>query len=68
MNMLNNSSGRVFFIGSTEATLTKIKERAAQEFPNIHVATYSPPYKPKFTKEDSEKMIQEIFFTSQKMS
>ena len=60
MNILNNSNGRVFFIGSTEATLAKIQERAAQEFPNIHVATYSPPYKPKFTIEDSEKMTQAI--------
>lgn len=60
MNICNKNNGKVFFIGSTETTLAKIKERAAIDFPNIHVATYSPPYKPTFSAEDSKKMIHAI--------
>lgn len=60
MNICNESKGRVFFIGSTETTLAKIRERAAQEFPDIAVASYSPPYKSQFSKEDSEDMLKAI--------
>jgi N-acetylglucosaminyldiphosphoundecaprenol N-acetyl-beta-D-mannosaminyltransferase len=52
--------GRVFFLGSTEETLAKIKARAAQEYPGVLVETYSPPYKPIFTDEENAAMIKAI--------
>lgn len=53
-------SAKVFFLGSSESTLQKIKERANKEYPNVQVQTYSPPYKPEFTEEDNEAMLQAI--------
>ena len=57
---MNETRGRVFFLGSSEDTLQKIKERCAQEFPMVEVGTYSPPFKPEFSKEDNEAMHQAI--------
>lgn len=48
------------FLGSSEATLDKIKMRAAVEFPSVSVHTYSPPYKPEFDENDNEAMILAI--------
>lgn len=60
MNILNEKGGRVFFIGSAEETLLKIKKRALKDFPNVKVGTYSPPYKETFSDEDSKKMVGNI--------
>jgi len=49
-----------FFLGSTEEVLSKIKERAGVEFPNVEVHTYSPPYKAEFTEEDNRAMYAAI--------
>ena len=51
---------RVMFMGSSENVLSKIKERCAIDYPNLDVVTYSPPYKPEFSKEDNEKIINAI--------
>ncbi len=51
----------VFFLGSTEETLTKIREKMSREFPNIKiVGTYSPPFKPEFSDEDNHLMVEAI--------
>ena len=60
MQRLNDSSGKVFFLGSSEEVLQSIKHRAAKEYPNLTVATYSPPFKPEFTEEDNQKMVDTI--------
>ena len=52
---------RIFFMGGSEATLQKMKLRAEKELPNIAaIATYSPPYKPEFSDEDNQLMIEKI--------
>ena len=53
---LNESSGKMFLLGSTEKTLSQMKTNMAKDFPNVKVGTYSPPYKPLFSDEDNEKM------------
>ncbi|MFW5700949.1 MAG: WecB/TagA/CpsF family glycosyltransferase [Cyclobacteriaceae bacterium] len=60
MKRLNEFCGKVFFLGSSERTLKKIKERAAIEFPDVKVFTYSPPYKAVFSSEENEIMINEV--------
>jgi N-acetylglucosaminyldiphosphoundecaprenol N-acetyl-beta-D-mannosaminyltransferase len=50
----------VFFLGSSEAVLAKIKEKAAVDYPNLELHTYSPPYKPEFTAEDNRAMIEAV--------
>ncbi len=51
---------KVMFLGSSEKVLSLILERAAIDYPNLEVVTYSPPYKAEFTEEDNKAMIQAI--------
>lgn len=58
---LNQTGGRVFFLGSTEETLAEIRARMAVDYPNIQVAgTYSPPFKPVYSSDENEAMITAI--------
>lgn len=59
---LNERGGySVFFLGSTEETLGKIRDKMAQEFRNIKaVGIYSPPFKPEFDAVDNRLMIEAI--------
>lgn len=57
---LQQTGGRCFFLGSSESTLQKIKERAKREYPNVQIQTYSPPYKAEFTQEDNLAMLEAI--------
>ena len=59
-NQLNKDKGRVFFIGSSNETLMKIKERYNQEYPNVEVGIYSPPFKVEFSAEDNERMHEAV--------
>lgn len=60
MNRANKEGKRVFFLGSSPKTLNLIKQKAAFIYPNIRVATYSPPFKPDFTEKENEVMISSI--------
>jgi len=51
----------VFFLGSTDETLARIRERMNIEFPRMKVVgTYSPPFKAAFTSSDIEDMLSAI--------
>lgn len=64
MQRLNENSkrgkGKVMFMGSSEKVLGLIRERAAKDYPNLDVITYSPPYKPEFSDEDNAAIIKAI--------
>jgi N-acetylglucosaminyldiphosphoundecaprenol N-acetyl-beta-D-mannosaminyltransferase len=60
MKKLNNENSSVFFLGSSQITLNKIKTKCEKEFPNVKFASYSPPYKDKFSDEDSKLMCAEV--------
>lgn len=60
MERLNAKGGTVMFMGSSEKTLAAIVKRAAVVYPNLEVATYSPPYKPEFNKEENRAIIDAI--------
>ena len=49
-----------FYLGAAPETLKKIQKRIQQEYPNIIVDSYSPPYKDTFTQEDNRIMIETI--------
>ena len=51
---------KVMFMGSSEKVLGLIKQRAAADYPNLEIITYSPPYKPVFSDEDNRAIIQAI--------
>lgn len=48
------------FMGSSENVLALIKQRAAVDYPNLEVVTYSPPYKPEFSQEDNVAIVAAI--------
>lgn len=58
--IINKKKGKVFFLGSTQKTLEKIKTRYNQEFPDIEIDFYSPPFKTEFSVEDNELMHNKI--------
>jgi N-acetylglucosaminyldiphosphoundecaprenol N-acetyl-beta-D-mannosaminyltransferase len=60
MQRMNVLYGSVFFLGSSEEILYKMKTKASIQYPNIRIASYSPPYKLEFTSKDSEKMIEAV--------
>ena len=60
MESLNARGGKCLFVGSSEKVLAQIRERAAKDYPNIIVETYSPPYKPQFTEEDNRAIVNAI--------
>ena len=47
-------------MGSSEKALALIRERAAVDYPNLEVVTFSPPYKPEFSDEDNKQIIDAI--------
>jgi len=57
---VDEKNGKVFFLGSSENVLSKIKSRFTSEYPNTKVECYSPPFKAEFSKEDNIKMHQAI--------
>ncbi|MBN2779206.1 MAG: WecB/TagA/CpsF family glycosyltransferase [Bacteroidales bacterium] len=57
---LNQQNGKAFFLGSSESTLQKIRERARTDYPNLTIETYSPPFKPEFSEEENRKMVDSI--------
>ena len=60
MKKLNEKGGTCFFLGSSEKVLGLIKEHAAIDYPNINIITYSPPYKPQLTNEESRLMVEAV--------
>jgi N-acetylglucosaminyldiphosphoundecaprenol N-acetyl-beta-D-mannosaminyltransferase len=60
MKRMNNSKGKVFFLGASQQTLEKIKAKANLEYPKITTDIYSPPYKSEFTTEETRKMVEAV--------
>jgi N-acetylglucosaminyldiphosphoundecaprenol N-acetyl-beta-D-mannosaminyltransferase len=59
---LNQKPGyRYFFLGSTEKTLSLIRDKMSVEFPNIELAgMYSPPFRSEFSSEESQEMVEAV--------
>lgn len=61
MAELNERGGRVFFLGSTEATLAKIERQVAIDYPRvIFSGSFSPPFKPSYDDADNIAIISAI--------
>ena len=60
MERLNARGGSCFFMGTSEKTLGMVRDRAADEYPNIRVHTYSPPYKDVFSDDDNDRIVKAI--------
>jgi N-acetylglucosaminyldiphosphoundecaprenol N-acetyl-beta-D-mannosaminyltransferase len=51
---------RIFFMGASEKTLEKIKEKMRVEYPTLEVGSYSPPFKKQFSDEETFQIQQRI--------
>lgn len=52
---------RVFFLGATEETLVRIRDRMAIDFPRVEVVgTCSPPFKPVYSGAEIDDMVAAI--------
>jgi len=60
MNKLNQEEGAVFFLGSSEENLERIKNRCSLDYPKIRFGSYSPPFTNSFSDEESEDMIDAV--------
>ncbi len=60
INRLNETSGKAFFLGSSDMVLENIRNRLKKEYPNVTVGTYSPPFKKVFSDDDNNVMISKI--------
>jgi len=54
---LEKKGGSCFYLGASDKTLEKIKNKMRIEFPNVKVGSYSPPFKKVFSAADNADMI-----------
>lgn len=58
---LEKSGASIFFLGSSENTLQRIRDRLEIEHPNLKLAgTLSPPFVPEFSGEQTDEMVAAI--------
>ena len=60
MNKLNNENGKVFFLGSTNETLDKIRKKVRVDYPNVTFSSFSPPFKNVFSDDESLEICQKV--------
>ncbi|MCO5948028.1 WecB/TagA/CpsF family glycosyltransferase [Mucilaginibacter flavidus] len=60
LERMDGRKGRCFYLGSSENTLNKIRERLTVEYPNITFETFSPSYKDQFSEKENSEMIAAI--------
>ena len=60
LNNYNRNSGKVFYLGSVDHTLNLLTDRVKREYPNLEIASYSPPFKDEFSDEENKKMIEAV--------
>lgn len=57
LRKLNETGGCCFYLGSSDATLQKIKERIAVEYPAVRVGVLAPAYATHFSEAESAEMV-----------
>lgn len=60
IDSLGRRGGSCFYLGSSEETLAKIRERLAAEHPSLRVGIFSPPFRERFTEEENDAMIRAV--------
>lgn len=56
----NKKKQKVFYLGASKNSLSLIKKRIQKEYPNIHFSSFSPPYKTKFTENETKIMLAAV--------
>jgi len=57
---LEQKRGSCFYLGSSETTLLKIRERMAIQFPNVRVGTFSPPFHTEFSHDKKSQKVEVV--------
>jgi N-acetylglucosaminyldiphosphoundecaprenol N-acetyl-beta-D-mannosaminyltransferase len=60
LRIANQNSSKCFYLGSSEQTLKKIKQKLELEYSNINFEFFSPPFKVEFSDQDNKKMISAV--------
>ena len=60
LNQLSKNNGKCFYMGASQDTLDKIHKKVSNEYPNIMVQSYSPPFKSEFSEEENEAIIARV--------
>lgn len=60
LEYLERIQGTCFFLGASQEALNLIQQKALLEYPNITIASYSPPYKEQFSEKDSQEMCNQV--------
>ena len=60
INSLEKRGGSCFYLGSSEETLNKIRQRIAKEHPSVRVGTFSPPFKKLFSEKENREIINVV--------
>lgn len=60
LETLNRVGGKCFYLGASDETLALIRQQLQQDYPNVQVETFSPPFKPVFDATDNREMIGRI--------
>jgi N-acetylglucosaminyldiphosphoundecaprenol N-acetyl-beta-D-mannosaminyltransferase len=60
ITQLNNRSGKVFFLGSTDMVLDLIESKLALQYTNVTVNTLSPPFTSKFNEHEITNIVNAI--------
>lgn len=60
LTKVNQVSGRCFYLGASPQVLYRIRQKLQEEYPNIEVGTYTPPFKKTFSEEESLQMVEAV--------
>lgn len=60
LEKMQKEGGKVFYLGSSMSTLRAIEKKINKQYPNINVATYSPPFKINFSATDNLEIQKQI--------
>lgn len=60
LKKMNKQHGSCFYLGASNKTLAKIHQKISEEYPNITVNSYSPPYSPVFNASDNQAMVAAV--------
>lgn len=60
LKQLHEQKKRCFYMGSSQNTLDRIKERLQKEYGQVEVELYSPPFKAVFSDEENQVIIDKI--------
>lgn len=60
INSLDKKGGSCFYLGSSEETVTRIREKLAREHPRIRAGAFSPPFRESFSEAESNRMINAV--------